>query len=106
MCYTFGVSLASIPPAVERLLWDVDLSQIDLDLDRDRVLVLERGMSRGTWEAMVWLRGRYPKEVLANFVREQGARRLAPRDLAYWALVCDVNLPSAPGGGRPPWAGP
>jgi hypothetical protein len=103
LCYGFHVSSASVPPAVERLLWDVDLSQVDLD--RDRMLVLERVMSRGTWEAMVWLRGRYPKEVLADFVREQGARRLSPRDLAYWALICDVDLPSAPGGGRPPWAG-
>src|SRR4051794_12029794 len=89
--YSFHVSSNSLPDSVTRLLWDVDPAQFDLD--RDRALVLERVMSRGTWDAMRWLRARYSREVLAEFVREKGPRVLAPRDLAYWALVCDVDLP-------------
>jgi hypothetical protein len=93
---------------VLRLLWDVDVLQIDPD--RDRALVFERVMSRGTWEAMKWLRRRYPTEQLAEFVRTRGLRVLAPRDRAYWALVCDVEVvpgsPPVAGGGRPRWAGP
>ncbi|HEX3769725.1 MAG TPA: hypothetical protein VHV30_02615 [Polyangiaceae bacterium] len=96
-----------LPDSVARLLWDVDVSA--LDLARDRALILERVMSRGTWEAMKWLRRRYAKAVLADFVRQEGARVLSPRDLAYWALVCDVEIgaTSSPdvGGGRPRWAG-
>ena len=92
-----------IPPSVARLLWDVDLAS--LDLDRHRALVLERVMSRGTWEAMRWLRRRYGREEIADFLRREGARRLSPRDLAYWCLVADVDLQSSPGGGRPRWAG-
>jgi hypothetical protein len=98
---------AAIPEDVARLLWDVDLTRFDAD--RDRALLMERVMSRGTWQAMTWLRQRYPKAVLAEFVRERGRRVLAPRDLAYWALVCDVEgaQPAADaGGGRPRWAGP
>jgi hypothetical protein len=98
------VALEPIPDAVARLLWDVDAAR--LDFDRDRGLVIERVMSRGTWEAMQWLRRRYSKVVLAEFVRSRGARVLAPRDLAYWSLVCDVDIGQAgPGGGRPRWAG-
>ena len=97
---------AQLPEDVVRLLWDVDVARFDLE--RDRALVFERIMSRGTWEAMKWLRGRYPKPVLAEFVRSRGRRVLAPRDLAYWALVCDVDLAAGKldvGGGRPRWAG-
>jgi hypothetical protein len=76
-----------------------------IDLDRDRSLVFERVMSRGTWEAMQWLRRRYRREDIAAFVMSESGRRLSARDLAYWALVCDVELPSRAGGGRPSWAG-
>ena len=92
----------SLPDSVTRLLWDVDPSHIDLD--RDRALVLERVMTRGTWEAMQWLRRTYAREVLADFVLTMGARKLPPRDLAYWALVADVSVPAEPGGARPRWA--
>jgi hypothetical protein len=99
------VNSTELPQAVTRLLWDVDWERFDLD--RDRALVFERVMTRGTWEAMKWLRRRYPEELLAEFVRARGHRLLAPRDLAYWSLVCNVDL--APetdvGGGRPRWAG-
>jgi hypothetical protein len=98
------VNIEPIPRSVARLLWDVDPDR--LDPDRDRELIFERVMSRGSWEAMSWLRARYPLEVLAEFVRRRGCDRLSPRDRAYWSLICDVDLPAEPGGGRPPWAGP
>jgi hypothetical protein len=100
------MNASELPQVVARLLWDVDVAQ--LDLDRDRTLVLERVMTRGTWEAMKWLRRRYPNEVIAEFIRTRGRRVLAPRDLAYWSLVCNVDGVARDddvGGGRPRWAG-
>jgi hypothetical protein len=100
------VNAAQVPEDVVRLLWDVDVARFDLE--RDRALVIERVMGRGTWEAMKWLRRSYPNAVLAEFVRSRGPRVLAPRDLAYWALMCGVDLPQTAGdagGGRPRWAG-
>jgi hypothetical protein len=95
-----------VPADVARLLWDQDLGRIDLD--RDAPVVIERVMARGSWEAMKWLRRRFSKDVLAAFVRTRGRQVLSPRDLAYWALVTEVELPAGqpgPGGGRPKWAG-
>jgi hypothetical protein len=92
----------ALPDAVARLLWDVDVAS--LDLDRDRALVFERVMTRGTWAAMQWLRAHYKVEVLRAFVATQGARVLPPRDLAYWSLVCGLEPPTERGGGRPRWA--
>jgi hypothetical protein len=105
-CYNIVVNANELPQAVARLLWDVDVRQIDLE--RDRSLILERVMTRGTWEAMKWLRHRYPDELIADFIRTSGRRLLAPRDLAYWSLVCnvdDVARDDDIGGGRPRWAG-
>jgi hypothetical protein len=93
---------SDVPAAVLRLFWDVDPAAIDLDAHRD--FVFERVMSRGSWEAMCWLRQRYPVEALAAFVSRDGRSKLSPRDLAYWSLVCGVDTPSEPGGGRPRWA--
>ncbi len=95
--------MSSLPADVARLLWDVDPAGIDPA--RDAPLIFERVMSRGSWEAMKWLRATYSKALLAEFVKTQGARRLSPRDLAYWALVCDVDVQPGAGGGRPGWAG-
>lgn len=94
--------MSAVPSFIERLLWDVDVSAIDPR--RDRGLIFERVMSRGSWEAMKWLRATYAVDELADFVRREGRRKLTPRDLAYWALVCDVDAEPGPGGGRPSWA--
>lgn len=103
-CYVPTVSDSTVPACLLTLLWDVEPDA--LDLERDRSLVIERVMARGGWDAMQWLRARYSKEVLADFVRCRASRCLAPRELAYWSLVCGVDLPQRPGGGRPAWAGP
>jgi hypothetical protein len=97
------VSTERVPPPIALLLWDVDVEAIDLD--RDRALVFERVMTRGTWEAMQWMRARYSRDTIAGFLQSSAARRIPPRDLAYWALVADVEIPAARGGARPKWAG-
>ena len=95
--------MAEFPSFIERLLWDVDVSSVDPW--QHKGLIFERVMSRGTWEAMKWLRATYPPDALADFVRTEGKRKLSPRDVAYWALVCGVQVDPGPGGGRPRWAG-
>ena len=92
-----------LPEEVTRLFWDVDPDAVDLDRHRD--YVMERVMSRGGWTAMRWLRARYSTRELRSFL-ERKADRLAPRELAYWALIAELDVDPAPGGGRPPWAGP
>lgn len=96
---------AALPPDVVRLLWDVDPASLDLNRAADRDLVMERVMARGTLAAMRWLRSRFSKGELASFVQSKGRSRLAPRDLAYWALITGVPATQARGGGRPDWAG-
>ncbi len=93
---------ATLPDDVARLFWDVDPATVDLDSHAD--YVMERIMSRGTFDAMRWLRVTYDTERLADFLTRKAAR-LAPRDRAYWCLIAGVACPDEPGGARPVWAG-
>jgi hypothetical protein len=92
-----------LPADVARLFWDTDPSTVDLGRHRD--YVMGRVMARGGWVAMKWLRQSYSCDELADYLRRKG-HQLAPRELAYWALIAGVDVPPRPGGARPPWAGP
>ena len=59
--YALAVASEPVPDCVTRLFWDVDPAEVDLDAHAD--YVLERVMSRGSWEAMRWLRRRYTARV-------------------------------------------
>jgi hypothetical protein len=92
-----------IPEGLHRLFWDVDPRGIELPRHAD--YVIERVMLRGDWGAMVWLRRTFPREVLADFLQRK-ADRLPARERAYWHLIAtSARQASAPGGGRPSWAG-
>jgi hypothetical protein len=92
----------ALPESVARLFWDVDPATVELERHRD--YVMERVMSRGTWEAMRWLQRAYSRSQIADFLGRKG-HRLPARDQAYWSLVAKVTITHRPGGGRPSWAG-
>jgi len=96
--------MVALPTAVEKLFWEVDPATIDLDAHAD--YVMERVMLRGGWDAMRWLRAVYPTTTLQSYLIRKGRDRLSPRELAYWSLITGLPDDAAPGGGRPPWAGP
>ncbi len=92
----------AIPERLHALFWDVDPTSITLPAHAD--YVIERVMSRGTWDAMRWLAGTFDDKTLRDFLARKG-HRLAARERAYWQLVLGVEAEQARGGGRPSWAG-
>jgi hypothetical protein len=92
----------AIPECVRRLFWDVDPDTVDLRLHAG--YVMERVMSRGTWEAMRWLKSMYSREQLADFLLRSGDR-LTPRDRAYWSLIAGISGAQCAGCERPAGAG-
>lgn len=92
-----------IPDPIAVYFWDVDVAQLDLVKHKD--YIIERLMGRGDLDAMRWLRRTFDQADLHEFVVRRGRERLAPRELAYWALICDVDMEQRTGGGRPHWAG-
>jgi len=94
---------SEIPEEVAALFWETQPESIDLDAHRD--YVLERLMTRGGWTVMLWIRHRYSGAQIVDFLARKG-HRLAPRERAYWNLLCGSETTVTRGGGRPPWAGP
>lgn len=91
------------PASVAKLFWEVDPCAVDLEAHRD--YVLERVLSRGGWEAMQWLRATYSKAALASFIERKGHARLAPRELAYWSLIAEVEAaPQQGANGKHGWS--
>ena len=53
-------------------------------------MVIEKVMARGGWPAMQWLLQTVDRERLRTFLIERGSRVLAPRELNFWALACEI----------------
>jgi len=81
-------SARNIPSSLHRFFWEYDPGKLDVDRHAD--LIMARLMERGSWQAMVWLRKTYPAAKIARFLEKKGWRVLAPREINYWALVCDL----------------
>ena len=51
---------------------------------------MERVMARGRWEEMCWLLAHFDRERLRSFLALRGLRRLPPRELRFWGVICGV----------------
>lgn len=100
--------LALAPPAVQplprslqRLFPEYDRTR--LNAGRDRTLILSRILDGGSTADARWVFARYSRKEIAQFLRENGARRLSPRSLALWARL--LRIPEAGGrkAGTDPW---
>ena len=47
-------------------------------------------MQRGGWAEMRWLLRHFDRARLRDFLSRRGRRVLAPRELRYWAFMCQV----------------
>ena len=79
---------AQIPDFLRRFFWEYDPRALDVERHAD--VIMGRIMERGNWDAMRWLRQTYPVERLRRFLEMRGQRMLPPRELNYWALICDI----------------
>jgi len=79
---------AFIPAYVRELFWDIDKRCLSWQKDRD--MIIERVLSHGGWNSIVWLRGMTtPGELREWFYRTRG-RSLDPPRLRFWELKLDL----------------
>ena len=78
-----------IPAAIRNLLWEYSLEEIPQG-EQWQTAIIERVMQRGCWEDMLWLLQAFERERLRVYLERRGKRALAPRELRFWARICDV----------------
>lgn len=71
-----------VPVQVSHLFRDCDIEIIDPH--KHAPFVLSRTMCRSDESVVSWLRLTYTDDALRSYLFTDGARKLGPRDLAYW----------------------
>lgn len=78
-------SFQTLPKSLKPYFWDYPFSKLSLKNDRD--LIISRVISNGSWDAIVWLRGRIGDENLREWLLAREGRGLSPRQLRFWGLI-------------------
>lgn len=78
-----------IPPSVQKLLWEYSTDAFSAGEGWESAII-ERVMQRGCWDDMRWLLQTFDRQRLRTFLERRGRRALAPRELRFWARICEV----------------
>ena len=76
---------------VRSLFWEYDFE--DLDLSRDRELVIKRVLSHGSMEDLKWLRKIVGDEEIKRFLLKTKGRGIDRRRLSFYQVI--FRLPAA-----------
>ena len=71
------------------VFWDVDMETLSWEEHRD--FIVQRILSSGSQEMLVWLMKRIDEEDLASFLLEWEGAGLPPRRLRFWEVI--LGLP-------------
>ena len=78
-----------IPAGVRALLWEYSVDEAPSGEGWENAII-ERVMQRGCWNDMLWLWRSFHRRRLRGFLERRGRRVLPPRELRFWAAICDV----------------
>ena len=79
-----------IPRSLAPFFQEYDLSQ--LDPDQATHTVIERTLRYGNRAELRWLFARYPRPVIAEWVRRWGLYALPAPHLAFWKLLLQLEM--------------
>jgi len=77
-----------LPDFLGNLFWEYDFA--DLDRQEDHDLIVGRILTRGSWDAVRWLRREEGEEAIRGWIERTHGRPLDRRRLRYWQLVLDL----------------
>ena len=78
-----------IPKGLQRLFPEYRV--VNLNVGRDRALIVGRILESGTIKELRWLFRRYTNKEVRSLVESNGQRTLSPRALRLWSLVLKVR---------------
>lgn len=82
------LSALELPTSLAPAFQEYDLAQ--LSLDRDAALIVERVLALGDRSELRWLFATYPRNLIVEWVREMGHRRLPWRRYTLWCVLLEV----------------
>ncbi len=82
----------TIPESVVATLWSYDMSE--LDLERDKELIIYNVLNYGTAEATEWLSDTYDTKDIRAIIENTPQSAWDKKSIALWSLIYDVT-PSA-----------
>lgn len=77
-----------LPDFLGNLFWEHDFA--DLDRREDHDLIVGRILTRGSWDAVSWLRREEGEEAIRRWIERTRGRALDRRRLRYWQLVLEL----------------
>jgi hypothetical protein len=80
-----------IPHYVAPFLWSYDIEKIDLERDKNRIVI--NVLNLGTKGATEWLFSKYSKEEIKNIVSSSLSGEWNKKSLHYWRLILDITTP-------------
>jgi len=78
-----------IPKSLQPYLQEYDL--VDLGLQQDANLIIQRTLEFGTWDEIRWLFRVYSRRRVQRFLREHGERWLKPVTFNYWRKLLGLR---------------
>jgi hypothetical protein len=81
----------ALPTEVRGLLHDCDPDSVSWESRRE--FLIDRILSAGNWDAILWLRRTAGGDALRARILATRGRRLSPRQLRFWQLM--LELPEA-----------
>jgi hypothetical protein len=80
---------APIPATLAPFFQEYDLRR--LDAQRDAATIIERALQYGNRAELRWLFAQYPRQQIADWVRQFGAARLPHPHLDFWRIVLEIE---------------
>ena len=80
---------SKIPSYVRPFLWSYDLSKIDLEKDKKRIIT--NILNYGTQEAVSWLFSVYEKSDIVALVKNPLPGEWGDKSLHFWSFILDVS---------------
>ena len=78
-----------LPEEVRETLWEYRPD--DVTWEGNREFIVERVLSRGTWDAVRWVRSQVGDSGLGDVIVRSRGRMLTPAQLRFWQLI--LGLP-------------
>jgi len=79
------MSVSSIPACVKAVLWSYDADQ--LDILRDKNLVIKQVLDYGTFQAVQWMKSTYSEDEISAVIRMVPRSAWGKKSLALWSLL-------------------